>query len=113
MDANFISNRFTGSGVAGIYVDGNAATSQYGGNVQILDNKFAGANYEMANVVLAANTKNCQVVGNDLTDNVFDEGVNNKVINITKMKGRHHSKGSYHHNPSSVLRVNRVIQEMP
>jgi hypothetical protein len=113
VDAKFISNRFTGTGVAGIYVDGNSATNQYRENIQILGNKFVATSYDMANVVLTENTRNCKVVGSDLKDNVVDNGLNNKVINTTKMPGPQHGKELQHKNPYSVLKLNRGLSEKP
>jgi hypothetical protein len=85
------NNRFNGAGVAGVSVDGDATTGIYAKNVDLIGNNFFRADYAQADVYLGPFTQNCKVVG-VASDNVIDEGLNNKVIGVKAHKNGPHSK---------------------
>ena len=95
-DANILNNRFKGSCVNGIMIDG-IQTDRYGTplpleakakNVLVLGNNFAGLN-AVTDIVLGENSMNCTVVGNG-KESVIDNGTNNKIAGMKKKPGGHH-----------------------
>ncbi|MBN1791195.1 MAG: hypothetical protein JW830_11900 [Bacteroidales bacterium] len=92
------NNRFNGAGVAGVSVDGDATTGIYAKNVDLIGNNFFRADYTQADVYLGPFTQNCKVVG-VASDNVIDEGLNNKVIGVKAHKNGLHSKALPNHFP--------------
>jgi hypothetical protein len=93
VDAKIWNNKFSGTGVMGVSIDGDAATSTYAENISLLGNLFFAATYTDASVYLGPYSKNCKVVGVS-ADNVVDNGVNNTVLGAKPHKG---SSGPGHH----------------
>jgi hypothetical protein len=85
VDAKIWNNRFSGTGLVGIMLDGTEASDTWAENNKIMGNNFTKANYTDAAVSLGPFTRNCTVVG-VLTDLVVDMGVNNKVIGVKAHK---------------------------
>jgi Right handed beta helix region len=86
--AIILSNNITGSGLAGIYAGiwgayGEAAITDW----LILYNNVDGVNATVAPVWLGSGTNHCTVIGDRHKTLVLDEGVNNILINVTKMQG--------------------------
>jgi hypothetical protein len=85
------NNKFNGAGMTGVSVDGDATTGIYAKNVDLIGNNFFKADYTQADVYLGPFTQNCKVVG-VASDNVIDEGLNNKVIGVKSHKHGPHFK---------------------
>jgi hypothetical protein len=90
VDAKIWNNRFSGTGAMGVSVDGDAASSTYADNINLMGNSFFGANYTDASVYLGPYSRNCKVVGVK-ADNVIDNGVNNSIIGVKAHKGGIHN----------------------
>lgn len=92
------NNKFTGSGVAGILVDGSTLDvygfeflpEVFAENAQIFGNNFSGLTSSEAAVVLGTRSMDCFVAGTG-KENVFDNGINNKVSGMKKKPGGPHS----------------------
>jgi hypothetical protein len=84
-DASVRNNRFQGSGLTGILVDGEPGFMSE--NVLMLGNNFNGATYDMANIWLTGFSKNCTVVGGDNKEIVIDEGIDNIITGMNVNHG--------------------------
>jgi len=93
-DAAIWNNKFTGTGILGIMIDGDVATGTYSENARLFSNNFLRANYTDANVYLGPFSKNCKVVGVK-TDQVIDEGVNNSIIGTKVHKSDLNTRRDY------------------
>jgi hypothetical protein len=93
------NNRFKGSCLTGILVDG-IATDRFGApllnpdkayadKVLLLGNNFSGVKSSQADVILGEKSKNCTVIGS-VRDEVINNGTNNNVIGLKPVhKGYH------------------------
>lgn len=93
------NNRFTGSGISGVYVDGAPVYDVWTGaelgsgeskNVLILGNNFNGLTATEAGIVLGELSSDCTVVGNGKND-VIDLGTNNKIVGMKMVPGGNHA----------------------
>ena len=87
------NNKFKGNGLFGIYLDGTEEPEIYAENVSILNNKFNPASFTEANIYLGPYTRDCKVVGNTPEETIIDNGENNDVKVLSKIKG---NKKSYY-----------------
>jgi hypothetical protein len=92
--AKIWNNIFSGTGAMGVSIDGDAATSTYAENINLIGNSFIAATYADASVYLGPYSRNCQVVGVN-ADRVVDNGINNSIIGVRPHKGFEHS-GQHH-----------------
>lgn len=92
------NNRFSGTGISGVYVDGAPVYDIWTGeelgtgesnNVLILGNNFNGLTATEADIVLGEHSSYCTVVGNG-KDDLIDLGVDNRVTGMNKMNGGTH-----------------------
>jgi hypothetical protein len=92
-DAIINNNRFKGTCLTGIMVDGIPADrfgtplqnpdKAYADNALLLGNSFSGLESTQADIVLGERSKNCTVVGNG-KESVVDNGTNNKIVGMKK-----------------------------
>jgi hypothetical protein len=101
VDAKIWNNRFSGTGATGVSIDGDAPTSTYAENINLMANNFFGANYTDASVYLGPYSRNCKVVGVN-ADKVVDNGINNSIIGVKAHKGFVHSGHNFDHDFGSV-----------
>ena len=88
-DAVILNNMFSGSGTAGVYIDGDEDSETWAENVKLMGNNYFNATYDIASVYLGPFTKDCKVVGVK-TDQVVDDGIDNSVIGVKAHKGGNH-----------------------
>jgi hypothetical protein len=77
----FIANKFSGSGIVGISLNGTSADLM-ASNLKILGNNFMESDLEK-DVLLGEFTSNCLVTKN-FKDNVVNLGVNNHITGMSK-----------------------------
>lgn len=109
-DAKILNNIFSGNGTIDVSVDGDAATSTYAENINIIGNNFFKATFVDANVYLGPFSRNCKVVGAD-ADKVVDKGVNNSIIGIKPHRGFEHSGQNHELDFSSIHEKLRRIDK--
>lgn len=94
-DANILNNRFKGSCLNGIMIEG-IQTDRYGNplpleakakNVLVLGNNFTGLN-AITNIVLGEQSINCTIVGSG-KESIIDDGTNNKIAGMIKKPDGH------------------------
>ncbi len=110
MDAKIWNNQFSGTGAVGVYLDGDAATGTYAENIKVMGNNFSRATYSDANVYLGEYTMDCTVEG-VASDQVTDNGVDNKIIGVKANKnGPHYNpgmNGHFRNMHENVMRMHR------
>lgn len=97
-DAVIKNNKFRGSCNTGILAEGIPITdwggvehpAVFANNILMLGNNMSGLTSSVANIVLAEKTSNCTVVGGNNSGNVIDNGVNNKITGLNKIKSQLH-----------------------
>ena len=94
-DAIINNNRFKGTCLTGIMVDGIPADrfgtplqnpdKAYADNALLLGNNFSGLEAIEADIVLGERSKNCTVIGS-VKDDVINNGTNNKIIGMKPIR---------------------------
>lgn len=80
------ANKFKGHGMFGIYLEGTAEPEIFAENNTMLFNKFNPAHFSEANIFLGSYTRDCKVIGNTPDETIIDNGVNNDINILKKIK---------------------------